>query len=395
MLVDLNVKNAKPKEKPYKLTDGQGMHLLISPNGSKLWRFAYRFLGKQKLLSLGKYPDVGLLAARKRLAEVRELLSNGVDPSENRRATKAAIYQSQANSFELLGREFVQQKGRVWSVSNCNKIARMLERDVYPFIGRRPVSELTAPQILEVLRRMETRGAVYSAHRVRSTISQVMRYAISTGRAERDPCPDLIGALPHAKSGNFAAITDPVGVGELLRALDAFKGTFSVQCALKLAPLFFVRPGELRQAQWAHFDFERAEWRYTTPKTKTAHIVPLAAQAILILKELNHLTGAREYVFPGRDPKRPMSDAAINAALRRLGYDTKTEITGHGFRAMARTILHEELGFEPAIIEHQLAHRVSDSLGTAYNRTTFLPQRKIMMQRWADYLDELKLNKGH
>jgi integrase len=219
----------------------------------------------------------------------------------------------------------------------------------------------------------------------------VFRYAIATGRAVRDPSPDLRGALPSAPAANhFAAITDPLLVGELLRAIDGFKGSFQVQCALRLAPLLFVRPGELRRAQWADIDLEAAEWRYTVSKTKTDHLVPLAAQAVDILRELLPLSGHHAHVFPGRDPQRPMSDAAINAALRRMGYDTKTEITGHGFRAIARTILHEELNIRPEVIEHQLAHNVSDTLGTAYNRTKFLKDRKLMMQVWADYLDKLK-----
>ena len=244
--------------------------------------------------------------------------------------------------------------------------------------------------MLSCLRRIEGRGALDTAHRAHQNCGQVFRYAVATGRAERDPTADLRGALPPATHQHFASITEPIAVGELLRAIDGFRGTFVVQCALRLAPLFFVRPGELRKARWTDFDLDKAEWRYLVTKTKTEHLVPLASQTLLVLRQLYALTGQREHVFPGRDPKKPLSDAAINAALRRMGYDTRTEITGHGFRAMARTILHQELGIAPEVIEHQLAHRVPDALGTAYNCTKFLSARRTMMQHWADYLDKLK-----
>jgi len=244
--------------------------------------------------------------------------------------------------------------------------------------------------VLTVLRRVEARGALDTAHRVHQNCGQVFRYAIATGRAVRDVSADLRGALPPARHTHFASITDTSEVATLLRALDAFKGTFVVQCALRLAPLLFVRPGELRTAEWAQFDLDKAQWRYTVSKTKTEHLVPLATQAISILRELYALTGQRKYVFPGRDVKKPMSGAAVNAALRRMGFDTKTEITGHGFRAMARTILSEQLHFKSEVIEHQLAHKVPDALGTAYNRTKFLKERVEMMQAWADCLEMLK-----
>ena len=256
--------------------------------------------------------------------------------------------------------------------------------------GPKPIAEISAADVLGVLRRVDERGARYTAHRVRSEISRAFRYAIATGRAERDPCPDLKGAIPSPKAEHFAAITAPKDVAELLRAIDGFRGTFVVSCALRLAPLLFVRPGELRRAEWSGFDLDKAEWRYLVTKTKTEHLVPLASQAITILRELYDLTGHRRYVFPGRDPQKAMSEAAINAALRRMGYDTRTEITGHGFRAMARTILHEELHIKPEVIEHQLAHQVPDALGAAYNRTRFLKERRAMMQEWADYLDRIK-----
>jgi integrase len=342
------------------------------------------------MLSFGTYPDVGLKEARDKRDAARKLLAAGVDPSEHRKATKATRVERAANSFEVICREWLENKRSTVEEAQYKKALARLEKDVFPWMGGRPIAEITAPEILAVLRRIDARGARYTAHKAKSEISQCFRYAIATGRAYRDPCPDLKGAIPAPKTENLPAITNPNEVGELLRAIDGFKGTFVVRCALLLAPLLFVRPGELRKAAWDCFDLDKAEWRYLVTKTKTEHLVPLASQAVAILKELHALTGHGRYVFPGRDPQLPMSDAAVNAALRRMGYDTKTEITGHGFRAMARTILHEELHQKPEVIEHQLAHSVSDALGTAYNRTKFLKERKAMMQLWADYLDKLK-----
>lgn len=389
-LTDIALKAAKPAEKTQRLFDGSGLYLEISPSGGKWWRFKYRFDGKEKRLSLGVYPDVSLRDARERRDEMRRLVANGVDPGINRKIQKAAKLDRSANSFEAIAREWYAKHSPGWADTHASKIIRRLEKDVFPWIGGRPIAEISAPDILAVLRRIEGRGTLDTAHRAGGNCSQVFRYAIATGRAERDPVPDLRGALPPARGGNFASITDPSKVGELLRAMDAFEGTFVVQSALRLAPLVFVRPGELRRALWEEIDFGRAEWRYWVTKTKTEHSVPLSTQALEILGDLHPLTGHGKHVFPGRDPKQPMSDAAINAALRRLGYDTKTEITGHGFRAMARTILAEELHQKPEVIEHQLAHKVPDALGTAYNRTKFLKERRTMMQLWADYLDRLK-----
>lgn len=289
-----------------------------------------------------------------------------------------------------IAREWYSMNLPTWAASHASKIIRRLEVDVFPWLGGKAIAEISAPDVLKALRRIESRGTLDTAHRARSNCSQVFRYAIQTGRAERDPVPDLRGALPALRQGNFASITEPAKVAELLRAMDGFKGTFVVKSALLLSPLFFVRPGELRRAQWSEFNFDKAEWRYFVTKTKTEHLVPIATQAVAILQEFYALTGHGAHVFPGRDPKQPMSEAAVNAALRRMGYDTKTEITGHGFRAMARTILHEELEQKPEVIEHQLAHKVPDALGSAYNRTKFLKERRAMMQLWADYLDKLK-----
>ena len=390
-LSDVTIRTAKPKAKQYKLADEKGLFLLVHPNGSKYWRQKYRFEGREKLLALGVYPEIGLSQARERRDEARKLLAQGVDPGQHRKALKASREEAAANSFEVLAREWLEnRKAYVEHPQHVKTLAR-LQKDVFPWLGRKPIAGIEATDVLSVLKRVDARGARFTAHRIRSEVSQVFRYAIATGRAKRDPCPDLKGAIPAAQTENFAAITTPAEVGALLRAIDGFRGTFPVQCALRLAPLLFVRPGELRKAKWQEFDLDKGEWKYTVSKTKTEHLVPLAPQSVAILRELQPLTGQREYVFPGaRDPQRPMSDAAINAALRRMGYDTKSEITGHGFRAMARTILAEQLHQKPEVIEHQLAHSVPDSLGKAYNRTKFLKDRKEMMRLWADYLDQLK-----
>lgn len=389
-LSDKAIRAAKPSDKALKLADEKGLFLLIHPNGSKYWRQKYRYNGKEKTLAHGIYPDVGLKDARERRDAARKLLADGIDPGENRKVQKAAKVERAANSFEVIAREWFAKNRETWAVSHADKIIKRLENDVFPWLGGKAIAEITAPDVLSVLRRIEGRGTNDTAHRAKSNISQVMRYAIATGKAERDPCPDLRGALPPLRHDNFASITEPAKVAELLRAMDAFSGTFVVKSALLLAPLLFVRPGELRKALWSDIDLDKAEWRYFVSKTKIDHSVPLAVQAVAILKDLHALTGHGANVFPGRDPQKPMSEAAINAALRRMGYDTKTEITGHGFRAMARTILHEELHQKPEVIEHQLAHKVADTLGTAYNRTKFLKERKAMMQLWADYLDKLK-----
>ena len=390
-LTDTSIRGAKSGEKAKKLFDERGLYLEVATSGGKWWRLKYRFNGKEKRLSLGVYPDVGLKDARNRRDDARKLVANGIDPSENRKVQKSARADRAANSFETVAREWFTKYARLWAASHADKIIQRLEKDIFPWIGGRPIAEITAPEVLTVLRRIESRGALDTSHRAHQNCGQIFRYGVATGRCERDPAADLRGALAPAKHKNFASITEPIAVGELLRAMEGFRGTLVVQTALKLAPLLFVRPGELRQAKWKEFDFEKNEWRYLVTKTKSEHIVPLASQAVMILNELRPLTGHRDFVFPGRDPKRPMSEAAVNAALRRLGYDTKTEITGHGFRAMARTILHQELGVKPEVIEHQLAHRVPDALGTAYNRTKFLKDRRAMMQQWADYLDKLKV----
>ncbi|MBR7905986.1 integrase arm-type DNA-binding domain-containing protein [Burkholderia cenocepacia] len=390
-LTDTAIRNAKPADKPVRLFDGGGLYLEIAPSGGKWWRLKYRFGGKEKRYSLGVYPEVTLATARKKRDEAREKLAAGIDPGEAKKAEKRASLLAAANSFEVVARGWMgERKTTVEPAQHAKTLARM-ENDVFPWLGKRPIAEIDAPEILVVLKRVDGRGARFTAHRIRSEISRVFRYGIKEGHCKADPARDLVDAIPPAQTTHFASITEPEKVGEMLRAFDGFTGTFPVLCALKLAPMLFVRPGELRKAEWAQFDLDKGEWRYFVNKTKTDHLVPLAAQAVTILRELHALTGEGVYVFPGaRDRNRPMSEAAINAALRRLGYDTRTEITGHGFRAMARTILHEELEEKPEVIEHQLAHTVPDSLGRAYNRTKFIKARRSMMQQWADYLDKLK-----
>ncbi|EEA02493.1 integrase family protein [Burkholderia sp. H160] len=393
-LTDVQVKNARYNSDGTgnRLADGGRMYLQLDRSGAKYWRMNYRFAGKDKTLALGVYPDVSLAAARKKRDEAREKLAAGLDPSNVKRLEKRAARLAAANSFEAVARGWMnERKSSVEPAQHVKTLARM-ENDVFPWLGKRPVTDIDAPDILAVLKRVDSRGARFTAHRVRSEISRVFRYGIKEGHCKADPARDLVGAIPPAQTTHFASITDPTKVGEILRAFDGFAGTFPVLCALRLAPLLFVRPGELRQAEWSQFDLDKGEWRYLVTKTETEHLVPLSTQSIAILRELYALTRAGRYVFPGaRDRKRPMSEATINAALRRLGYDTRTDITGHGFRAMARTILHEELDQKPEVIEHQLAHTVPDNLGTAYNRTKFIKERRVMMQKWADYLDRLRL----
>lgn len=389
-LTDIAVRNAKPGGKPARLFDERGLYLEVSPSGGKWWRFKYRYDGKEKRLSLGVYPDVSLKVARERRDEARRLLADEIDPSANRKTQKQMSAERLANSFEVVAREWFTKYSSTWAPHHAERIMRRFERDIFPWIGGKPISEVTAPELLTVIRRIESRGALETAHRSIGSCGQVFRYAIATGRAERNPSGDLRGALPPVKGDHFAATTNPVRFAEILRAMDGYHGTLTVRCALRLAPLVFVRPGELRKAEWADIDLDAAEWRYTVPKTGTPHIVPLSRQAVEILREVQPLTGRGRFVFPGaRTTARPMSDNAILAAMRRMGIE-KGEMTGHGFRAVARTILDEELGVRPDFIEHQLAHAVRDPNGRAYNRTAHLVERRKMMQQWADYLDKLK-----
>lgn len=380
-LTDTAIRNAKPQDKPYKMADAEGMFLLINKSG-KYWRLDYRYLGKRKTLALGVYPTVTLADAREKRLSARKLLAQDppIDPGENRKAERSAKLGNAANSFEVIAREWVAFYMADKSPSHQEKVTRRFEVYLFPWIGQRPIGEITAPELLEHIRRIQQLNKLETAHRTLQATGQVFRYAVQTGRASRDITSDLKGALPPTRTKHMASFTEPKDVAELLKAIDGFNGSLTVQCALKLAPLVFVRPNELRMAKWTEIDLDAAEWRYRVSKTQTDHLVPLSTQAIEILKVMQNFSGHREYVFPGgHSPKKPMSGSAINAALKRMGYDTQTEITGHGFRAMARTILHERLNIDPHIIEHQLAHRVPDALGAAYNRTKFIDQRKVMM----------------
>lgn len=389
-LTDTAIRKAKPGEKLAKMFDERGLFLLITPSGGKWWRFKYRFDNKEKLLSLGVYPDVGLKDARERREEARKQVAAGIDPAKHRKAQKTAQVDRATNSFEIVAREWVTKRSSTWSASHGNRIIRRFERDIFPWIGGKPIAAITPQQLLAVVRKIEERGALETAHRALSNCGQVLRYAVATGRVERDTSQDLRGALQPVKSEHFAAITEPRKVGELIRVMEGYEGTPTVRCALRVAPLVFVRPGELRKAEWADINLDNGEWCYTVTKTDTRHIVPLSKQAIAILRELHPLTGRGRYVFPGgRSAARPMSENAILAAMRKMEIP-KEEMSGHGFRAMARTILDEVLGFRPDYIEHQLAHAVRDPNGRAYNRTAHLPERRKMMQDWADYLDKLK-----
>ena len=390
MLTDKAIRALKPDEKPYKAADSLGLYLLIQPNGSRLWRFKYRFAGKEKLAALGAYPETGLAEARVRRDELRRLHAGGVDPLAHRRAADEARVAAAENSFKVVADEWFEKKSPGWVLKHAAKIRERLKRDVYPWLGSRPISDVIAPDVLAVLQRIEERGAIETAYRALGNISAVFRYAVATRRTVSDPCRDLRGALSPRKERHLAAITDPRKIPELLNAIHGYQGGLVVRCALRLAPLLFVRPGELRSARWADIDLDSAEWRFVASKTKQPHIVPLASQAVAILRELHPLTGHRELVFPGeRSPLRPMSENTVNAALRSLGIP-KEQMTGHGFRAMARTVLEENLKFPAHLIEAQLAHAVRDANGRAYNRTTHLEERKKMMQRWADYLDALR-----
>ncbi len=390
-LTDLKVRTAKTQDKPYKLSDSGGLFLLVTPKGSKYWRFKYRFQSKEKLLALGVYPVVSLAEARDKRDQAKKQIADGIDACTFKKITKKAPKTVHEEHFEFIAREWHLKNMQHRSPNHSQLVLRKLENYIFPWLKNCPIRDITAPQLLEALRRIEEKGFLETAHRTHQICGQIFRYAIATGRADRDISLSLKGALPPVKVTHFAAIIDPTKLGELLRVIKGYKGCFATQCALRLAPMFFVRPGILRQAEWSEMDLNKAEWNIPAKKMKMGlpHLVPLSKQALAILQNLNRFTGTGQYLFPSAlSNKRPMSDNTINAALKRLGYPS-SEITGHGFRATARTILDEVLGFRPDIIEHQLAHIVRDPLGRAYNRTSHLPLRIEMMQKWADYLDTL------
>ena len=390
-LTDTFIKNAKPNDTGagVKHTDGGGMYLLIKSAG-KYWRMGYRFAGKQKTLALGVYPAVSLAKARQRREAARELLAEGIDPSAAKSQEKQARAAAAVNTFEAVAREWLMKTATERMATTQSKITTWLEKDVIPYIGKMPIADVGPRDVLAALRKMEARGALDSVQRVKQICGQVFRYAVATGSAERDVTQDLKGALAKATPGNFAAITEPIKAGELMRSIFDYSGHHCTVAALKLSPLLFVRPGELRTAQWTEIDLDAAEWRIPgiKMKMKTDHIVPLCTQAVAILIDLQAITGHGKFVFPSiRTGERPMSENTINAALRGMGYAADVH-SAHGFRAMARTIMDEVLGERVDLIEHQLAHAVKDPNGRAYNRTAHLPARRLMMQRWGDYLDK-------
>lgn len=389
-LTDTTIRNAKSGDKQYKLSDEKSLYLLVKGAG-KYFRLDYRFGGKRKTLALGVYPDVTLKEARGKRDEARKLIANGVDPVHHRKVTKVRRTEQAANNFEVVAREWITNNNHIWTEGHSKTIIRRLELNIFPWLGTRPVTSITAPELLDALRRIESRGALETAHRVKQICGQVFRYAIATGRAERDPSADLRGALVPVKHGRMSTITDPKKIGELLRAIDGYEGTHVAKCALRLAPMVFVRPGELRHAEWEEIDFDNAEWRIPAEKMKMkiSHIVPLSKQAVEVFGEIQPITGRGRYVFPSiRTNSRPMSENTVLAALRRMGY-TKEEMSGHGFRAMASTVLHEQ-GWPSDIIERQLAHAERNSIKAAYNHAQHLPERRKMMQAWANYLDSVK-----
>jgi len=390
-LSDTAIRNAKPTDKSQKLADGGGLYLLVNPNGSRWWRLKYRAGGKEKLLSLGTYPDTGLKDARDKRDAARKLLAAGIDPGEQRKALKAAGEERAANSFAVIAAEWLALQKPRMAAATLEKAQWTFDELVNPWIGSRPIAAIDAAELLKLLRRIEERGAHETAHRTKQRCGQVFRYAISTGRAKHDPTADLRGALAPVVSTSRAAITDPAKVGDLLRAIDSYQGSLVTKCALRLAPLVFVRPGELRKAEWSEFDLDGAQWRIPAARMKMReeHIVPLAPQAVAILLELHPLTGHGQYVFPSyRGKARTMSENTVNAALRYMGFDKDT-MTGHGFRALASTRLNE-MSWAPDVIERQLAHTERNKVRAAYNRAQYLDERTRMMGAWADYLDGLR-----
>jgi integrase len=405
-LTDVAVRTAKPKPKPYKLSDERGLYVLVKSvagRAAKYWRFDYRFAGKRKTAALGVYPDVNLKDAREQRDKARKLLTAGIDPGNAKQAGKKAAKEVAANSFEVVAREWFSKNKARWSEGHKKRALRLLEKDLFPWIGSRSIATLAAPELLTVLRRIEARNAIETAHRAMNAAGQIFRYAVATGRAERDPTGDLRGALARPQEKHHASITEPRAVGSLMRAIDGYQGQAVTQLALRLAPLVFVRPGELRRAEWSEFDVKKlhlnapseVEWRIPAERMKMRepHLVPLSAQAIRILRELHALTGGGKYLFPSvRNRDRPMSENTMNAALRRLGYGND-EMTSHGFRSMASTLLNEQ-GWNRDAIERQLAHAERDNVRSAYNFAEYLPVRRKMMQAWADYLGQLKLGAG-
>lgn len=386
------VVKAKPKAKQYKLADSGGMYLLIYPSGSKYWRYDYSYAAKRKTLALGVFPDISLADARKLHQQARGAIASGQDPGEVKKSNKLGRDLDHENSFETIGREWFENKMADKSDSYRVRSLRILEKDLYPSLGARPIKSISVPELLSVLRKIEARGAVDIAHRAKQTVGLIYKYAIASGRAENDPSRDLTGALKSHVKKHHAAITDPNEVGNLMLSIDSFQGTPVVKSALQLSALLFQRPGEIRHMEWAEINWNDVQWEIPAikMKMKQPHIVPLSTQSLAVLQYMQSLKSISKFVFPSaRGASRPLSENGVRTALRTMGYTNK-QMTAHGFRAMARTILDEQLNYRPDFIEHQLAHAVRDPNGRAYNRTKYLPQRKEMMQKWADYLDELR-----
>lgn len=391
-LTATKVKSLKPEKTQKKHFDSKGLFLLVTPKGGKWWRFKYRFNGKEGLISLGTYPEVSLAEAREQRDEARKLVRKGVNPSAFRKQQKMKALFAANNSFESIAREWLNKQEGFWADSTSQKANRRLEIFIFPWLGSRPISEISPMDLLAAFRRIEEQGKIETAHRVKALCSNVFRYGVVTGRCERDPTADLgAHALKPKKVTHRATITDERQIGELLRAIDGYSGTFVTKCALQLSPMLFVRPGELRHAQWQEIDLGKAIWRIPAHKMKKRreHLVPLPTQAVMIFEELHPLTRNRDWVFPGvHSAKRPMSENTVTAALRRMGF-TKNEICAHGFRAMASTRLHE-MGWSSDVIERQLAHLEQNRVKAAYSHAQYMEERTKMMQAWADYLEELK-----
>lgn len=386
-LSDTKLRSLKTPDKPTKYFDGDGLFLLVTPTGSKLWRLKYRYQGKEKGMALGKYPEISLTQARALRFSVRQTLAQGNDPAKIKAQAKA-----DAMTFDDLATRWLERSAPTWSDATYEKRANRLANNVRPWLGPKPVGSITVQDVIDTIKRVEARGAGEMAHRVAQDLKRIFRFAVQNQWAPVNVAGDLGDILKPVRTKHHAAPTEPEQVRQLLRMLDGFTGSHVVKTALKIAPLLFVRPGELRNMEWSEIDFDKSMWKIPADKMKMrqAHLVPLSTQAIALLKDLQPLTGQSTYVFPNeRTRTRPMSDAAVNAALRRMGIDTKTELTGHGFRAMARTLAHEQLGISPDVLERQLAHSVAGPLKATYNRTQFLAERIAMMQAWADYLDEL------
>lgn len=387
-LTDTTLRAVKATEKAQKLFDGNGLFLFVSPTDTKSWRLKYRFQGKEKLLTLGTYPQTSLKEARERAADARKQLDGGIDPGEVKKEEQQA---ADPITLEQVAREWYEKQLPAWSKRHSEDVMERLEKNIFPFLGDRPIAEVNAPELLTVLRRIEARGAIETAHRVRGICSLFFRYAVATSRAERDPAADLKGAITNRIPKPRAAITTPDEVGALMRAIDGFAGTYTVKCALQMCALTFCRPGEVRTAEWTEFDFKENLWRIPGNKMKMRmdHLVPLSRQALDILEELRQLTGSGKYLFPSiRTIERPISDMTLIAGLRRMGFE-KDEMSAHGFRAMASTLLNEQ-GYSADVIEKQLAHSPINKIRGIYNRAEYLPERRKMMQAWADYLDELR-----